>query len=183
MASASGWEFAVCDPGGLSTTSAERCSRVFMTTAAHRMIGVTRKRFKDWGRLDAVRPQGGGQLPGAELPFPDGGGLAAFLKLPLSAHPRRPRFRASRLLVWAPRGLGPGTGRRGRYEPQHRLGFSWGRVMCVGYPVSREGTAATRRSPRALVAPSRVEARGRWHLWARPSAPEGWAPAALVQTP
>lgn len=54
----SGWKFALCDPGGLS-----RCSRMFITMATNRMIGVTRKCFKDCGLLDV----GGGLWKPAPL--------------------------------------------------------------------------------------------------------------------
>ena len=161
MASASGWEFTVCDPGGLSTTSAERCSRVFMTTAARRMIGVTRKRFKDCGLLDVVRPRGEASARARNFRF------QTAESSPSSSSRRFPRTRGGPARGFAAAGLGPqGTGPRDRQESQIRAatpaGVFVGTCDVCGIPRGPGGDSC--RSPLAQSSGGTFQGRGTWAL-------------------
>lgn len=98
--------------------------------ATNRMIGVTRKCFKDSGLLDVLG------LPVEASSF----ALTSVLRLESAHSPStcaespRPRLGASLLLGWCLGWVGIGgaqePGGKMRPTPQHCWGFSWGQRMC-----------------------------------------------------
>lgn len=97
---------------------------MFVTMATNRIIGVTRKCFKDCGLAVGHLWKPG---PVHRLPFSEGRLLAL---CQVCRHVEAPLQGSAVIGLSAQRGGAEGSGTKTRYKPQPRVGFSWECMIC-----------------------------------------------------